>query len=95
MRVCWLAAGAVVRFYLGTTLVKRHARVAPGKGSTDVVDFPPHKSGYALGNVDGVRHVSARHRATGVPVCWTSPGGARTSKSSRYNPTRSWSPSAA
>lgn len=48
----------MVRFYLGATLVKMHARVAPGKRSTDAADFPSHKAAYALRNVDAVRHVA-------------------------------------
>jgi hypothetical protein len=46
---------STVRFYLGATFVKVHARVAPGKRSTDVSDFPSHKAPYALRSVDAVR----------------------------------------
>jgi hypothetical protein len=35
-----------------------HARVAPGKRSTDVGDFPSHKAAYALRNVDNVRRIA-------------------------------------
>jgi transposase len=48
----------MVRFYLGATVVKTHVRVAAGKRSTDVGDFPSHKAAYALRSVDAVRHVA-------------------------------------
>jgi transposase len=46
---------ATVRFYLGAAFVKLHGRVAPGKRSTDVSDFPSKKAAYALRSVDAVR----------------------------------------
>jgi transposase len=49
---------ATVRFYLGATLVKAHARVAPGKRATDARDFPSDRSAYALRSVDGVREIA-------------------------------------
>jgi hypothetical protein len=41
-----------VRLYAGTELVKVHARVAPGKRSTDPADYPRTKTAYALRSVD-------------------------------------------
>lgn len=38
---------STVRFYDGYTLVKTHARQAPGGRATDPNDFPPDKSAYA------------------------------------------------
>jgi transposase len=49
---------AMVRFYLGAAMVKAHVRVAPGKRSTDVSDFPSDKAAYALRNVDAVRQLA-------------------------------------
>jgi transposase len=42
----------LVRIYVGTELVKMHARQPPGGRSTDPDDYPPGKSVYALRNVD-------------------------------------------
>jgi transposase len=44
-----------VRFYVGAEVVKVHARVAPGKRSTDPSDYPVGKADYALRSVDGVK----------------------------------------
>lgn len=41
-----------VRIYLGTELVKIHARQAPGGRSTDATDYPVGKSIYALRSID-------------------------------------------
>jgi transposase len=46
---------STVRFYQGATLVKAHARVLPGKRSTDPSDFPTDKAAYAFRSIDGVR----------------------------------------
>ena len=43
-----------VRIYLGTELVKIHARKPPGGRSTDVNDYPTDKAAYALRSVDAV-----------------------------------------
>jgi len=43
-----------VRFYAGLELVKVHARVAPGKRSTDPADYPRTKTAYALRSVDAL-----------------------------------------
>ena len=69
-----------VRLYCGTTLVKVHARVAPGKRATDANDYPSHKTAYALRSVDGVK-TQARNRGEHVgryadrlldgPLPWT------------------------
>jgi len=42
---------STVRFYDHGALVKTHARVAVGKRSLDVADFPEEKSAYAMRNV--------------------------------------------
>ena len=46
---------STVRFYQGATLVKAHARVLPGKRSTDPSDYPIDKASYAFRSIDGVR----------------------------------------
>ncbi len=43
-----------VRLYRGSELVKIHPRVAPGKRSTDAVDYPVGKAGYALRSVERI-----------------------------------------
>ncbi len=43
-----------VRFYGGLELVKVHARVAPGKRSTDPADYPRTRTAYALRSVDAL-----------------------------------------
>ncbi len=43
-----------VRLYSGAELVKVHARVAPGKRSTDPNDYPRTKTAYALRSVDAL-----------------------------------------
>jgi transposase len=44
----------LVRIYLGTELIKTHARVLPGKRSTDPSDYPTDKSDYAMRSIDGL-----------------------------------------
>ena len=43
-----------VRLYLGSQLVKTHARVAPGKRSTDTADYPVGTAPYARRSIDGL-----------------------------------------
>jgi transposase len=43
-----------VRIYLATDLIKMHPRVAPGRRSTDVADYPIGKAAYALRSVDAL-----------------------------------------
>jgi transposase len=50
-----------VRFYVGAELVKMHARVEPGKRSTDATDYPVGKADYALRSVDGVKRRAREH----------------------------------
>jgi transposase len=50
-----------VRLYLGTDLVKTHARKQPGQRSTDPNDFPPGKAAWALRDVDAVVHAAEAH----------------------------------
>jgi hypothetical protein len=45
-----------VRFYDGNVLVKTHARVLPGRRSTDVSDFPPEKAAYAMRDINFLKH---------------------------------------
>lgn len=44
-----------VRFYEHAQLVKTHARVAPGKRSVDVHDFPADKASYAFRNIEALK----------------------------------------
>jgi transposase len=44
----------MVKLYAGADLVKVHARVEPGKRSTDPDDYPKTKTAYALRSVDAV-----------------------------------------
>jgi transposase len=69
-----------VRLYVGTELVKVHARVAPGKRATDPADYPVGKAVYALRSVDALRtQANARGRHVGLfadkllsgPLPWT------------------------
>jgi hypothetical protein len=55
----------IVRLYLGAELVKVHARVAPGKRSTDPADYPRTKTAYALRSVDALVQ-AARHKGEHV-----------------------------
>jgi transposase len=55
----------LVRIYLGTELIKAHARVEPGRRATDPADYPEGKADYALRNVDGLL---ARARTRGAHV---------------------------
>jgi len=50
-----------VRLYLGSEMVKLHARVAPGKRSTDPNDYPVGKSEYALRSVDKLKARATEH----------------------------------
>jgi transposase len=68
-----------VRFYLGSEIVKLHARVAPGRRSTDANDYPVGKADYALRSVDNLKararehgeHVGAfAERLLGGPLPW-------------------------
>src|SRR2546427_8935 len=43
-----------VRLYLHGELIKVHARVAPGKRSTDLSDYPVGKAPYASRSVDAI-----------------------------------------
>lgn len=52
---------STVRFYVGAELVKMHARVEPGKRSTDPNDYPVGKADYALRSVDGVKRRAREH----------------------------------
>jgi hypothetical protein len=45
---------SLVRIYVGTALVKTHARQPPGGRSTDPADYPVGKSAYALRSVDAL-----------------------------------------
>ena len=69
-----------VRIYLGTELIKTHPRVAAGKRSTDVADYPVGVGDYALRSVEALQ-AKARTRGThigqyaerllGGPLPWT------------------------
>jgi transposase len=68
-----------VRIYLGTQLIKTHGRVKPGGRSTDVRDYPPGKSAYALRSVDAAlakarekgHHIGEyAERVLGGPLPW-------------------------
>lgn len=74
------ADSQTVRFYDGATLVKTHARHAPGSRATDPTDFPPEKTAYALRDVawlerEATRHGPAigafAHALLDVPLPWT------------------------
>ena len=52
---------AVVRFYLGSDLVKVHARQPPGGRSIDPADFPPEKTAYALRDVAFLGREAHKH----------------------------------
>ena len=45
---------SLVRIYVGTALVKTHARQPPGGRSTDPADYPVGKAAYALRSVDAL-----------------------------------------
>ncbi len=71
---------ALVRIYVGDALVKMHARVAPGKRSTDPDDYPVGKADVATRNVEGAiaeakragEHVGLyAERLLAVPLPWT------------------------
>lgn len=50
-----------VRFYQNSKLVKTHARVPPGKRSTDPNDFPAEKTAYALRDVNFLARQARNH----------------------------------
>jgi hypothetical protein len=50
-----------VRLYLGGEMLKLHARVAPGKRSTDPNDYPVGKAEYALRSVDKLKERAREH----------------------------------
>ena len=69
-----------VRFYAGLELVKVHARVAPGKRSTDPADYPRTKTAYALRSVDALVRAAQQQgaavgafaqRLLGGPLPWS------------------------
>lgn len=69
-----------VRFYSGAELVKMHARVAPGKRSTDPADYPRTKTAYALRSVDALVKAAEQQgpsvgafaqRLLGGPLPWS------------------------
>lgn len=71
---------ATVRFYDKGVLVKTHARVLPGRRSTDPNDFPQEKTAYAMRDVDFLKRQAERHgphigQLAGclldVPLPWT------------------------
>jgi hypothetical protein len=43
---------STVRFYDGTVLIRTHARVLPGRRSTDLSDFPQEKTAYAMRDIE-------------------------------------------
>jgi len=68
-----------VRLYLGGETLKVHARVAPGKRSTDPNDYPVGKADYALRSVDKLKERAREHgehvgafaeRLLGGPLPW-------------------------
>ena len=70
---------ASVKIYVGTELVKVHARQPPGGRSTDTSDYPTGKAAYALRSVDAVvakaegkgHHVGIyAERLLGGPLPW-------------------------
>lgn len=74
------ADSSIVRIYLGTELVKVHARVAPGKRSTDVNDYPIGKGVIATRDTAslvvaakkcGVHVGIYAERLLAVPLPWT------------------------
>jgi transposase len=70
---------ASVRLYLGGEMLKVHARVVPGKRSTDPNDYPVGKADYALRSVDKLKERAREHgehvgafaeRLLGGPLPW-------------------------
>src|SRR4029077_14170159 len=51
----------LVRFYDGTALVKTHPRKPPGGRSTDVTDFPAHRTPYAMRDVEFLARTAGEH----------------------------------
>lgn len=82
-RVRARADSSTVRFYhpVSRVLVKTHPRVAPGKRSTDLADFPPEKAIYAARDAEALINRARSHgRAIGEfaqrlfassPLPWT------------------------
>jgi transposase len=71
---------STIRFYEAGALVKTHARVLPGRRSTDPNDFPQEKTAYATRDVDFLKRQADRHGQSigafarallDVPLPWT------------------------
>lgn len=71
---------ASVRIYLGSEMIKMHPRVAPGKRSTDVADYPTGKGEIATRDVEsllrrarlrGVHVGRYAERVLACPLPWT------------------------
>jgi len=64
-RVRARADRAIVRFYdpISRALVKTHGRVAPGRRSTDLADFPPEKAIYAARDATALINRARSHGA--------------------------------
>jgi hypothetical protein len=74
------ADSKLVRFYDDGELVKTHPRLPKGQRATDPNDFPESKRGYAMRDVDFVRHQARGHgesiglyaeRLLDSPLPWT------------------------
>jgi|FLYL01.1.fsa_nt_gi transposase len=52
---------STVRFYYGTTLIKTHARVPPGRRSIDPNDYPREKTAYAMRDLDFLKRQAQSH----------------------------------
>lgn len=70
----------LVKIYAGAELIKTHARQPPGGRSTDINDYPPGKSAYALRDIDSVlakaktrgHHIGLyAERILGGPLPWS------------------------
>ena len=79
-RVDVRADRSLVRVFSRGQLVKVHPRQAPGKRSTDPDDLPPHKTVYAMRDLDKLQRMAASHGpAVGayatalldIPLPWT------------------------
>jgi hypothetical protein len=64
-RVRARADSATVRFYdpVSRELVKAHPRVAPGRRSTDLADFPPETAAYAARDAEALINRARSHGA--------------------------------
>jgi transposase len=60
-RVRVRADRSLVQIFVGAELIKVHPRKPPGERSTDVNDYPPGKSEYALRNVDRFVQNAEKH----------------------------------